>query len=98
LGRTCEEETKGSGHYDYCPLNPHETLIPCILIESKQSTMTFDFQTEYHWGELNVKLVPMFGFTEYPSSNSRELIWVYDVNQPHNSYHVPACNLSTYSY
>jgi len=60
--------------------------------------MTFDFQTEYHWGELNVKLVPMFGFTEYPSSNSRELIWVYDVNQPDNSYHVPACNLSTYSY
>ena len=98
MGRTCEEETKGSGHYDYCPLNPHETLISCILTESKQSTMTFDFQTEYYWGELTVKLVPMFGFTEYPTSNDRELIWVYDVNQPDNGYHVPACNLSTYSY
>ena len=59
--------------------------------------MTFDFETEYHWGALMVKLVPMFGFTTYKASD-RELIWVYDVNQPKNGYHVPACNLSTYSY
>jgi len=39
----------------------------------------------------------MFGFTTYKASD-RELIWVYDVNQPKNGYHVPACNLSTYSY
>jgi hypothetical protein len=60
--------------------------------------MTFDFETEYHWGALIVKLVPLFGFKTYKTSNERELIWVYDVNQPDNGYHVPACNLSTYSY
>ena len=57
--------------------------------------MTFDFETEYHWGALMVKLVPLFGFKTYKTSNERELIWVYDVNQPDNGYHVPACNLST---
>ena len=61
-------------------------------------TMTFDFETEYHWGALMVKLVPLFGMKTYESSNDRELIWVYDVNQPDNGYHVPVCNLSTYAY
>ena len=60
--------------------------------------MTFDFETEYLWSALMVKLVPMFGFKPYKACNDRELIWVYDVNQPDNGYHVPACNLSTYSY
>jgi len=60
--------------------------------------MTFDFETEYHWGSLMVKLVPMFGFKTYKASNDRELIWVYDANQPDNGYHVPACNLSTNSF
>ena len=27
--------------------------------------MTFDFETEYHWGALMVKLVPLFGFKTY---------------------------------
>jgi len=27
-----------------------------------------------------------------------ELVWVFDVNNPKNGYHVPARNLSTYSY
>ena len=60
--------------------------------------MTFNFKTEYHWGALMVKLVPLFGFETYKTSNDRELIWVYDVNQPDNGYHVPACNLSFYFY
>lgn len=60
--------------------------------------MTFDFDTEYHWGALMVKLVPMFDSKIYQVSDDRELIWVYDVNQPDNDYHVPACNLSTFSY
>ena len=60
--------------------------------------MTFDFETEYHRGALMVKLVPLFGIKTYTTSNERELIWVFDVNQPDNGYHVPACNLSTYSY
>ena len=41
--------------------------------------MTFDFETEYHWGALMVKLVPMFGFKLY-KAHEDELIWVYDVN------------------
>ena len=58
--------------------------------------MTFDFETKYYWGALMV--LSSFGFKIYEASNDRELIWVYDVNQPDNGYHVPACNLSTYSY
>jgi 5-hydroxyisourate hydrolase-like protein (transthyretin family) len=64
----------------------------------RTTTVTFDFETEYHWGALMVKLVPLFGFKTYDAANERELLWVFDVNQPDKSYHVPACNLSTYSY
>lgn len=59
--------------------------------------MTFDFETEYHWGALMVKLVPMFGFKLY-KAHEDELIWVHDVNKPDDGYHVPARNLSTYAY
>jgi hypothetical protein len=59
--------------------------------------MTFDFETEYHWGALMVKLVPMFGFKLY-KAHEDELIWVYDVNKTDDGYHVPARNLSTYAY
>ena len=77
-------------------LDPH---FLCIIIGySKRTMITFDFNTEYHWGALMVKLVPLFGFKTYTAANERELIWVFDVNQPDNGYHVPACNLSTYSY
>ena len=58
---------------------------------------TLDFTTEYHWGTLMVKLVPMFAMDLYKASDN-ELVWVYDVNRPDDSYHVPAHNLSTYSY
>ena len=57
----------------------------------------FDFETEYHWGSLTVKLVPMFGFGVY-KAHEDELLWVYDVNKPNDGYHVPARNLSTYAY
>jgi len=59
--------------------------------------MIFDFETEYHWGALIVKLVPMFGFKKYDAQED-ELIWVYNVNKPNDGYYVPARNLSTYSY
>jgi len=62
-----------------------------------QSMTTFDFETEYYWGDLIVKLVPMFCMDVYKASDD-ELVWVFDVNKPDNSYHVPARNLSTYSY
>jgi hypothetical protein len=52
---------------------------------NKGTAMTFDFETEYHWGALMVKLVPMFGFKLYK-------------NKPDDGYHVPARNLSTYPY
>ena len=58
---------------------------------------TLDFTTEYHWGALMVKLVPLFAMDVYKTSDN-ELVWVYDVNRPDDSYHVPAHNLSTYSY
>jgi len=57
----------------------------------------FDYETNYYWGELVVKLVPMFGFKKY-KANEDELLWVYDTNNPDNGYHVPARNLSTYKY
>lgn len=63
----------------------------------RTTTVTFDFETEYHWGALMVKLVPLFGFKTYTAVNERELIWVYDVNQPNNGYHVPAHKLFTYT-
>jgi hypothetical protein len=47
---------------------------------------------EYTWGSLIVKLVPMFGCDLYKASDN-ELIWVYDVNQPDDGYHVPARKL-----
>ena len=59
--------------------------------------MIFDFETEYYWGALIVKLVPMFGFKKY-NAQEDELIWVYNVKKPNDGYHVPARNLSTYSY
>jgi hypothetical protein len=59
--------------------------------------ITFDFTTEYHWGALVVKLVPMFIMDVYKASDD-ELVWVYDVNKPEDGYHVPARNLSTYCY
>ena len=62
-----------------------------------QSMTTFDFETEYHWGALMVKLVPLFATDVYKASDD-ELVWVFDTNKPDNSYHVPARNLSTYSY
>ena len=58
---------------------------------------TLDFTTEYHWGALMVKLVPLFAMDVYKASDN-ELVWVYDVNRPDDSYHVPAHNLSTYFY
>jgi hypothetical protein len=58
--------------------------------------MIFDFETEYHWGALMVKLVPMFGFTRYKAQED-EIIWVYNVKKPDDDYYVPARNLSTYS-
>ena len=58
---------------------------------------TFDFDTEYYWGALMVKLVPLFAMDSYRADDD-ELVWVYDVNNPDNGYHVPARNLSTYSY
>ena len=64
---------------------------------STSDLMTFDFETEYHWGALMVKLVPMFCMDVYKASDD-ELVWVFDVNKPKNGYHVPARNLSTYSY
>ena len=57
----------------------------------------FDFQTNYYWGELVVRMVPMFGFKKY-KANEDELLWVYDVNSTENSFYVPARNLSTYKY
>ena len=59
--------------------------------------MTFDFETEYHWGALMVKLVPMIGFKLY-KEHEDEKKWVYYVNKPDDGYHVPARNLSTYAY
>lgn len=59
--------------------------------------LTLDFETEYHWGALMVKLVPFFAVDVYKASDD-ELVLVYDVNNVDNSYHVPARNLSTYSY
>jgi len=59
--------------------------------------LTLDFETEYHWGALIVKLVPFFAVDVYKASDD-ELVWVYDVNNVDNSYHVPARNLSTYAY
>ena len=49
----------------------------------------FDFETNYHWGELVVRMVPMFGFKKY-KANEDELLWVYDVNSTDRSFYVPA--------
>lgn len=57
----------------------------------------FDFETNYYWGELVVRMVPMFGFKKY-KANEDELLWVYDVHARHRSFYVPARNLSTYKY
>jgi len=57
----------------------------------------FDFETNYYWGELVVRMVPMFGFKKY-KANEDELLWVYDVNSTDRSFYVPARNLSTYKY
>ena len=83
-----------------CPPSHHRGWFSCIIKESKeidQLMTTFDFETEYYWGALIVKLVPMFCMGVYKASDD-ELVWVFDVNNPKNSYHVPARNLSTYSY
>ena len=64
---------------------------------TQQSSIMLDFETQYYWGELIVQLVPMFGFKKYKAWED-ELVWVFDTNNTKNSYHVPARNLSTYSY
>ena len=71
-------------------INPMKTA-------TQQSSIMLDFTTEYYWGELVVKLVPMFGFKNYKAWED-ELVWVFDTNNPDSSYHVPARNLSTYKY
>jgi hypothetical protein len=57
----------------------------------------FDFETKYYWGALMVKLVPIFNVDVYKASDD-ELLWVYDANNPNDTYNVPARNLSTYFY
>ena len=37
--------------------------------------MTFDFETEYHWGALMVKLVPLFA-TDVYRAHEDDLVWV----------------------
>ena len=71
----------------------------CYLIGQKTIMFPeiFDYETNYYWGELVVRLVPMFGFKKYKAQEN-ELLWVYDTNNPDNGYHVPARNLSTYKY
>jgi hypothetical protein len=59
--------------------------------------MFLDFETVYHWGAVDVKLVPMFGFQRY-KAHEDELVWVYDVNRVDDGYHIPARNLSTVKY
>ncbi len=48
----------------------------------------FDFETNYYWGELVVRMVPMFGFKKY-KANEDELLWVYDVHARHRSFMFP---------
>jgi hypothetical protein len=88
------------------PIGELSTICPIgspggVLLSQVQKTIMFpeifDYETNYYWGELVVRLVPMFGFKKYKAQEN-ELLWVYDTNNPDSGYHVPARNLSTYKY
>ena len=53
----------------------------------------FDFESEYYWNQLVVKLVPLFAIESY-EANDNEMVWVYDVNDPKNSFYTPANTLT----
>jgi hypothetical protein len=87
--------------FDKCHIPPCGSFRLGVLLSQVQKSFMFpeifDYETNYYWGELVVRLVPMFGFKKYKAQEN-ELLWVYDTNKPDDGYHVPARNLSTYKY
>ena len=53
----------------------------------------FDFESEYYWNSLVVKLMPLFAIESY-NANDNEMVWVYDVNDPKNAFYTPAHTLT----
>lgn len=55
----------------------------------------FRFDRVYSWmGEMNVSLVPLFINSDIYRASENEMLWVFDVDAPENSFHVPARLLS----
>ena len=48
-----------------------------------------DFETTYDWMGKPVKLVPLFAVDKY-MAQANEMLWVYSVDSPKDSFHVPA--------
>ena len=51
-------------------------------------TRQMDFETTYDWLGKPVKLVPLFGIDQYQAQQN-EMMWVYSIDDPKNSFHVP---------
>ena len=47
-----------------------------------------DFESTYDWLGKPVKLVPLFAIDKYMAQQD-ELMWVYSVDSPNDSFHVP---------
>lgn len=52
------------------------------------STREMDFESTYDWMGKPVKLVPLFGINKY-LAQSNEMMWVYPLDDPNSSFHVP---------
>lgn len=62
----------------------------CYDLPTMKKTRRFEFDKDYSWlGEKTVRLVPMFATGSFEAYEDM-LLWVYSVEDPDQSYHVPA--------
>lgn len=62
----------------------------CYDLPTMKKTRRFDFDRNYSWlGEKTVRLVPMFATGSFEAYEDN-MVWVYDVDDWDQSYHVPA--------
>ena len=62
----------------------------CYDLPPMKKTRTFQFDKDYSWlGKKTVRLVPMFAMGTFEAYED-SMVWVYSVEDPDESYHVPA--------
>ena len=65
------------------------SLEHCYNTPPMKPTRRFDFDKDYDWMGKTVRLVPMFA-TGCMDVYEDQLLWIYSVESPDDSFHVPA--------